>query len=116
LALFLAALGLYGLIHYTVQRRRREFGLRMALGAAPRTVARVVLSEALLLVGIGVAVGLAVAIPLARFVATLLFRVTPTDVYVLLAATALMGTIAIIATALPAWRAARTDPLQALRM
>jgi predicted permease len=115
LALLLAGLGLYGLIHYNVQRRRREFGLRLALGAAPATIARAAVGEAGILVGTGIAVGLLVAIPLARVVQSLLFGVAPTELSIFIAAAATMGSIAVVAAALPSWRATRINPLEALR-
>jgi predicted permease len=115
LALFLAALGLYGLFHYSVQRRWREFSLRVALGAAPRAIVHLVFREALMLVTVGVIAGLVMAVLLARYVVPLLFDARPTDTGVLLLTAALMGATAIAAGAVPAWRAARANPIQSLR-
>jgi ABC-type antimicrobial peptide transport system permease subunit len=115
LALFLAALGLYGLFHYSVQRRWREFSLRVALGAAPRALVHLVFREALMLVTVGVIAGLVMAVLLARYVVPLLFDARPTDTGVLLLTAALMGATAIAAGAVPAWRAARANPIQSLR-
>jgi predicted permease len=116
LALFMAAMGLYGLIHYTVVRRRREFGIRLALGASSRNVAGLALAESMMLVGAGIALGAGASIPLARAFRTLLFGVSPSDYTILIGAAGVMIAVAIAAGWLPAWRAARVDPLQTLRI
>jgi ABC-type antimicrobial peptide transport system permease subunit len=115
MALFLAAIGLYGVISYTVAQRTSEIGVRLALGAAPRQVERLVVSGALRLTLAGVAAGLAVALVVMRVLQSLLFGINPTDPPSYLAAAALLSAIAIAAAWLPARRAARVDPMVALR-
>jgi predicted permease len=115
LAVFLSGLGLYGLVHYNVLQRRREIGVRIALGAAPRGVARMVLSETLVLVVAGIIAGLAIAVPLARLVQPLLFGAEATDLDLLLVAAVTMIAVGAVAGTWPAWRAATVDPLYALR-
>lgn len=115
LALLLACLGLYGLMSYSVARRTNELGIRLALGARPRDVLWLILREALLLVSVGVALGLPAALGASRWVESLLFGLKPTDPITLTLATLLMLTVAAVAGYLPARRAARVDPLQALR-
>ena len=115
LALTLAAVGIYGVISYSVAQRTREVGIRMALGASMIDVIKLVLRDGLKLVLIGVGVGLAGALALTRLMATLLFGVTPTDA--LTYATVALGLIivALIACCIPARRATKVDPLVALR-
>lgn len=115
LALVLAVVGLYGTLAYDVTRRRNEIGIRMALGAAWRDVVRLVLGDAGRVVAAGVLVGAALSLAWTRFVASLLYGVAPRDVRTLVSAVLLMVGTALIATMLPAWRAARTDPTEALR-
>ena len=115
LALLLAAVGLYGLLAYTVTRRTGEIGVRMALGARQREVHWLVLAGALRLVAIGIAAGLAAAWVAARLVSPMLFRLTPTDLPTILVATTLLATVALLAAYLPARRASRVDPMVALR-
>jgi predicted permease len=115
LALLLAAVGLYGVMAYAVARRTREIGLRMALGAGQSRVLWMVLRETLNLVAIGVIAGVPAAFALARYIKTLLFGVQPTDLFNLVAAILLLTTVAITAGFLPARRAARVDPMIALR-
>jgi putative ABC transport system permease protein len=115
LALLLAGLGLYGVTAYTVSRRKSEIGIRMALGAEPAGVVRMVLRRVALLVLAGVIVGAAVSLWAARFVATLLFGLEPRDPATLIAAAAVLTTIGAVAGWLPARRASRIDPAQVLR-
>jgi ABC-type antimicrobial peptide transport system permease subunit len=115
LALFLAALGLYGLMNHSVLRRRRELGVRLALGAGPGRLARIVLRETLTLVLAGIIVGFGISVPLARLVATLFVGAAPTDLDLLLGVAAVMAVIGLIAAALPVWRVVRIDPLRAMR-
>lgn len=115
LALVLAVVGLYGTLAYDVTRRRNEIGIRMALGAAWRDVIRLVVGDAGRIVAAGIVVGAALSLAGSRFVSSLLFGVAPQDVRTLLGATLVLVCTALIATMLPAWRAARTNPTEALR-
>jgi predicted permease len=115
LALLLAAIGLFGLMSYNVSRRTSEIGIRMALGAQRGDVLGMVLRESMLLVGIGVAAGLAAAIAAGRFVAAFLFGLEPRDPATIAVATAVMIAVAALAGYLPARRASRVDPMVALR-
>jgi putative ABC transport system permease protein len=114
-ALLLAGLGLYGLVAYSVGRRTREIGVRVALGARPTDVARVVLGEGLRLALLGLALGLAASLAGARLLSRLHFGVGPTDAITLAAASVLLFAIAVLASALPARRALRVQPAVALR-
>jgi putative ABC transport system permease protein len=115
LALLLAALGLYGVTSYAVSRRRAEIGIRMALGAGPSGVVRLVLTRVTALVAIGVAVGAGVSVWASKFVATLLFGLEPRDPATLLGAATVLAAIGAIAGWLPAYRASRIDPAEVLR-
>jgi putative ABC transport system permease protein len=115
LALIIAMIGLFGLMSYSVVRRTKEIGIRMALGAERQGVLRSVLTETLLLVGVGVVIGLGSALAATRFIATLLFGLAPHDPLTISVAVALMVTVSILASYLPARRASRIDPMVALR-
>jgi putative ABC transport system permease protein len=115
LALLLAALGIYGVISYSVTRRTQEIGVRMALGAAPLRIEWFVAGRALVLAGCGILLGWAGALALTRLLRSLLFGVSPTDPTVFVAASVFLLAAAALAGYLPARRAARTDPLIALR-
>jgi putative ABC transport system permease protein len=115
LALLLAALGLYGLLAYAVRRRTHEIGIRMALGAQPGAVLGAMLAQGLRLAAIGLALGVACAVALSRFVASLLYGVATTDPLTYGAVAALLAVVALLAAYLPARRAARVDPMTALR-
>ena len=115
LATLLAALGLYGVIAYTVTQRTREFGLRMALGADSANVRRLVLRQVGMMTAVGGAIGLAAAVALGRAAESLLFQMSARDPIVFAAATALLTAVALCAGVIPAQRAARVDPMTALR-
>jgi len=116
LALLLAAIGLYGVLSYAVSQRSREIGIRVALGAPPGNILNLVLAEGLALTLIGLGLGLIGAFLLTGFMHTLLFGVTPRDALAQSAACGLVVGVALIASYLPARRAARLDPLAALRI
>jgi predicted permease len=115
LALLLATIGLYGTISYDVTRRRNEIGIRIALGAARPRVLAMVIVEAGRLILLGVGLGLVLALATTRFVSSFVFGLTPTDPSTLALASAVLGVVAIGAALLPAARAARVDPMNALR-
>jgi putative ABC transport system permease protein len=114
-ALGLASLGIYGVISYSVTSRRREMGLRMALGATAGEVSRLVLAEGLKLAGLGLVLGLALAAVAAKLIASLLYGIGPFDLVTFAAVTGVFLGTAILATLVPAGRAARTDPIDVLR-
>ena len=115
LGLVLAAVGLYGVLAYTVQRRTGEIGLRMALGADRGHVMGMVLRGAFLQVSIGLALGIPAAIGAGKLMATQLFGIKPWDPLMLVLALALLGFTALVASLIPAWRAAGVEPMVALR-
>ena len=115
IALLLAAVGLYGVMAYAVTRRTKEFGLRMALGARRRQVLDMILRDGAAVAFAGVALGVPAALALSRFLSSLLFDVKPGDAGSLIGPLAIMLGAAILAVLLPAWRAARVDPMVALR-
>jgi ABC-type antimicrobial peptide transport system permease subunit len=114
-ALVLAALGLYGLLTVLVAGRTREIGVRIALGASPRLVARGVLRESLLNTIAGVAIGVTLAVAAGRFVQSLLVGVSSADPRTLGAVAATLAGVAVLAALGPALRASRVDPIEALR-
>ena len=114
-ALLLAALGLYGLIAYSVAQRTTEIGVRIALGARPRQVLQLVLGRGFFLVGIGVLIGVGGALALRRLLAGFLFEIKPTDPATLVSAALVLIVVALLACLIPARRATRVDPLVALR-
>jgi predicted permease len=113
--LLLAIAGLYGVIAYSVSRRTREIGIRMAIGADPRSVARLVLRQGMKLTGIGAAIGLALSLLTSQLLSSLLVGVSTRDPEVYVAVPLLLGAISFLACYVPARRAARIDPLLALR-
>ncbi|OLC80780.1 MAG: hypothetical protein AUH72_11035 [Acidobacteria bacterium 13_1_40CM_4_65_8] len=115
LATLLAAIGLYGVMAYSVQRRTREIGIRMALGAERRSVLWLVLKEVTLMVAAGVAIGLPLAFALSRFVQSQLFALSANDPVALAGAAVMLGVVALLAGYFPARRATRVDPMLALR-
>ena len=114
-ALLLSAVGLFGLASHGVAQRTNEIGIRMALGAQAAQVARMVLRESLVVVGVGVGLGIATALAAGRLVASLLFELAPTDGLAIAQAVAVMAAAAAVAAYLPARRAAAVDPLLAIR-
>jgi putative ABC transport system permease protein len=115
LALTLASVGLYGVMAYTVSQNTREIGIRMALGATRQNVVRMVLRQGVVLALAGVVIGLALSFALAKVIASLLFDVRPTDWISFSVATLVLLGAAILASYIPARRATRVDPLDALR-
>ncbi len=111
----LAAIGIYGVMAYSVNQRTHEIGIRLALGAQPRAILHLVLRQALILAALGIAIGLTVAFALTRFLSSLLFGVSATDLFTFVATPALLGTVALLAGYLPARRAAKVDPMISLR-
>jgi predicted permease len=114
-ALVLAMVGLYGLRAYTVARRTREIGIRLALGAKPGDAQRMILREGLVITSVGVVVGLALSILVGKLLASTLYKVSGVDPLVFLTATAVMAGVSLLACYLPALRASRVDPMVALR-
>jgi predicted permease len=115
IATLLATVGLYGVMAYTVARKTREIGVRMALGAFGKDVIWMVMREVLLLITVGAAIGVTAAVLLTRYVQAQLFGLTPNDPGTLAAATAVLAAVAALAGYLPAMRASRVDPIHALR-
>jgi putative ABC transport system permease protein len=115
IAFVLAAVGVYGVISYDVSQRTGEIGIRLALGAQPGAVLRLILTQAAVLAGLGIAAGLAAAWGLTRLMATMLYRVAPTDTYTFVAIPVLLGAVVSIAGYLPSRRAMALDPAVALR-
>jgi predicted permease len=115
LALLLAAVGIYGTMSLYVGSRKNEFGIRLALGAQPGVVLRLVLREGMLLIASGIAIGIGGALVLTRAIASLLFEVSPTDPVVFAGVPLLLVLVALVACFVPARRASRVDPMVALR-
>jgi putative ABC transport system permease protein len=114
-ALLLAAVGLYGLLAFSVSQRAHEMGVRMAVGAERRDVIRLVLGEGMRLVSVGAIVGVVLALALGRVLAALLYEISPVDPATFVVAAAVLAGTAAIACWAPAYRAARIDPVRALR-
>jgi len=114
-ALLLAAIGIYGLMAYSVEQRTQEIGIRLALGAESATVRRMILVQGMRLAVIGVAVGLASSFGLARLIGTMLYGVTARDPLVFVAMPITLTAVALVGVWLPARRAVKVDPVIALR-
>jgi predicted permease len=115
LALLLASIGIYGIVAYSVSKRTNEIGIRMALGARSSSVLAMVLSESLVLIGVGIIAGILWALAATRVVASMLFGLKPSDLNTFAGAALLLTLIGTLAALRPAWRAARIDPMHALR-
>ncbi len=116
LALVLASVGVYGVVSYSTAQRTREFGIRSALGAAPSGIAGLVLREALVLAGLGLALGALLGAGMARLLQALLYEISPWRPLTFLTVALLLAAVALVASAVPARRATRVDPMTALRV
>jgi len=114
-ALLLASVGIYGLLAYMVGQRSHEIGVRMALGAMPSTIGRMIVSHGAGLAGIGVGIGLILSGIMAPLISSLLYGVRPLDPEVFIAAPVILMAVVLLASYVPAWRAARVNPIVALR-
>jgi putative ABC transport system permease protein len=115
LALLLASVGIYGLLAYMVGQRAHEIGVRMALGALPSTIGKMIVSRGVGLAGIGVGIGLILSAIMAPLISTVLYGVHPIDPEVFLAVPLILIVVALLASYIPARRAARVNPIVALR-
>jgi ABC-type antimicrobial peptide transport system permease subunit len=115
LALLLSAVGIYGVMAYSVSQRRREIGVRVALGAARRDITRMVVGQGLRITAFGLVAGLALALGAGRLMRSLLLGVSPSDPLTFAAVTALLSLVAVLACLVPARRAASVDPVRAFR-
>ena len=115
LALALTMVGVYGVMAYTVAQRTREIGIRIALGASRSDVSRMILGRGFVITGLGLLIGIAGALGLTRFLSSLLYQVKPVDPITFAAVPVFLGAISLLASYIPAWRAARVDPMVALR-
>ena len=111
----LAAVGIYGVLAYSVEARTREMGVRVALGASRASILALVLREGLMLAGIGLVLGLAGALALTRTMRTLVYQVSTVDPATFAVIAAVAATVSLAACLIPAWRAVRVDPILALR-
>jgi ABC-type antimicrobial peptide transport system permease subunit len=116
MALLLGVVGLYGVIAYSVSQRRREVGIRMALGAGKSAILNMIIGQGIKLVLIGVAIGLVGALGLTRFLSDMLYGVKPGDPLTLVAVSVILMAVALLACYIPARQAAKVDPMVALRV
>jgi len=114
-ALFLAAVGIYGVLAYMVAQRTKEIGIRVALGSGADRIFKLILREGLTILVLGFALGIAGAYALRRFIENQLYEVQPMDPVVMVTVCGLLGLVALVACLIPAQRAARVDPIVALR-
>jgi putative ABC transport system permease protein len=114
-ALILAATGIYGVVSYSVAQRTQEIGLRMALGAQPIDILKLVIGQAMILAVIGILIGLGIAVAGTRLIASLLFEVGATDLITLIVTSLLLAAVTLLACFIPARRALKLDPLVAIR-
>jgi ABC-type antimicrobial peptide transport system permease subunit len=115
LALLIASVGLYGVMAYAVEQRRREMGVRLALGAAPAALLRLVVKEGLVLAGIGLVAGVLLAVGVNQSLSGLLYETRPTDPRIFAGVAAVLLAVAALATLIPARRATQVDPAMVLR-
>lgn len=115
LAMLLAAIGLYGVMSYSVAQRTREIGIRMALGARRRDVLALVVKQGMTLVVLGIAAGILLSLAMTRLISGMLFGITATDPLTFAGVAALLATVAFLANYMPARRASKVDPMVALR-
>jgi len=115
IALFLCAIGIYGVVAYSVEQRTQEIGIRMALGASPPAVRRMVVFQGMILALVGVSFGIGGALALTRLMRSLLYGVKPWDPISFAIVVVLLSAVALLAAYVPAWRASRVDPMVALR-
>jgi ABC-type antimicrobial peptide transport system permease subunit len=114
-ALLLAAIGIYGLMAYSVQQRTQEIGIRLAIGADRREVLKMILRQGVILAVGGIAAGVGAALLLTRLMQSLLYEITPSDPITFVVVGVVLFVVALVASYLPAWRATRVSPLIALR-
>src|SRR5580698_7794572 len=115
LALLLAVIGLYGTVSYIVAQRQREFGIRMALGAEPGSILRLIMRDVFSVVVVGLLAGIVMSLAATRLLQQLLFRVGPRDTVTLVVAVAALSIVALVAGYFPGRRATKVDPMVALR-
>jgi putative ABC transport system permease protein len=115
LAVFVASVGLYGVLSYSVTQRTREFGIRMAIGASRGAILRFVLFKAAKLIAVGICLGLLGALLLTRLIASLLYGISPFDIVTLACVSVLLATVGLLASYVPAMRGARVNPMDSLR-
>ena len=111
----LAAVGIYGMMSYSVSQRTGEIGIRMALGASPWNILKMICKQGLMLTGTGLVAGLGLALGLTRLMSKVLFGVSPTDPFTFVVIVILLASVALLACYVPARRATKVDPLMALR-
>jgi len=114
IALFLAVVGIYGALAYSVTQRTREIGIRVAMGSTPKGIFRIVVGQGIRVAGVGLVLGAVASLLLTRLMASMLFQISPTDLRVMGAVALILGLIALAACLVPAHRATSVDPVTAL--